>query len=650
MRPFHSIVYKWPNDAKLLIEWINGSEGDAVDPPLIDLVEGCTEELEPDKLASMAIPAICWRDTEDSLFEPMQLRENTEYLIDITLPLSLDEAIAEWKKDRAWPLLTVRNAYKSDPPRRWHVNGQFVTVTGRLNFRSYVGAAELSLPGVDPVTVEVVCTKLGYFEDFRELLDAIAEEYSLLLLEIESPTFVRFTLSDASKPQLMTFLFLLRHAMDDSRLPAAVESILAAPRSMLVQYERIVPTGLQRDLTRGDFLHRLPEGMLTTGGPLRALFRGHTPMYLPETVKSETTDTPENRYVRAFLEDLRDASDDLRNLLIEHGKLIIAKQVDAWRMRISEWLEHPIWKDVRRMTHFPSNSQVLQKSSSYREVLGTDLRMQLGMTLPWSADSQMEADVRGDLRPISQLYEYWCFFFLRSVLRAICGQEIQGGGNLIRETDDGLSFVLRRGTESRVQFRFEDEQGRTAIISLYYNRKFEKSKPDVWDGTYSAKMNPDFSINIDVVADPDRMHWLHFDAKYRLDIAQWESEVSGNAELLPELEAELTNAEDVRIAATFKRSDLFKMHTYRDALLGSRGSYVLFPGSLDKEDVFIRYPGVEHTDDGRHIPSVGAFQANPTQQTAQSDRLERFIRACIERLVTASGYQEELGVIPPEGF
>src|SRR5262249_53407276 len=159
-----------------------------------------------------------------------------------------------------------------------------------------------------------------------------------------------------------------------------------------------------------------------------------------------------------------------------NNKCIVARQVEQWSMRMSEWLEHPVWKDVRRMTHFPSNSQILQKSPSYREVLGTDLRMQLGMTLPRSADTQMEADVGGDLRPVTQVYEYWCFFFLRSVLRTICGREVQAGGNLIRETEDGLNVVLRRGTESRVQFRFEDSTSRSALISLYYNRKFEKSQ------------------------------------------------------------------------------------------------------------------------------------------------------------------------------
>jgi len=498
----------------------------------------------------------------------------------------------------------------------------------------------------------VVCTKIGYFDDFRQLLDAIAEEYAMLLLEIEAPTFARFTLADATEPQIMTFLFLLRHAMDESRLPAAVEDIIASPRSALMHYERIGPTGLQREPPAGEFLHRLPEGTLTPGGPLATLFRGHTPTVLWETIKTETTDTPENRYVKAFLENLRDAAEDLSALLLRHSKVAIGRLVDAWSLRLSEWLSHPVWADVRRLTHFPSNSQILQKASSYREVLATDLRMQLGMNIPWTADRQLEADVRGDLRPVSQLYEYWCFFFLRSVLRSVCGQESHGG-SLIRETHGGLGVVLRRGTESRVRFRFHDKRERTTLISLFYNRKFERTRPgsDVWSGSYSAALNPDFSILIDVAGNAGqyRLHWLHFDAKYRLDVEQWRAELTDNLESLPQLEEELsTSDEDARRMGTYKRDDLFKMHTYRDGLLGSRGSYVLFPGSQDSEEIFIRYPGVEHSESGSYIPSVGAFKASPSQKTAQSLRLERFITVCIERLVRAIDYQEETGLVLPD--
>jgi predicted component of viral defense system (DUF524 family) len=645
MRPLHRIVLAWSESHTIEIEWDGGLEGERVEPPEHAYLQEASLEQQLDTFGVFGTPPICWRESEDGVFAPLQLRENTEYLVDVTLPCDLDAAKAKWVLDNAWPLMTIRNAYKSDPPKRWRKEGGRLVVTGRLNFRSYVGAAQLSLPMMPAATVEVACTKISYFDDFRTLLDAIADEYASLLFEVESPTFAHFSVSDVTEPQLMTFLFLLRHAMEETRLPSAVEAILNSPRSALVQTERSVPLGQQRDPLPADFLQKLPEGTLQPGGPLASLFREYTPMSVPERVKRETFDTPENRYVKSFLENLRDSADDLTIILREKQKTAIAQQVDEWGGRLSDWLQSPLWADVKRMSHFPSNSQILQKAAAYREVLSTDLRIQLGLALPWDAGSSLESDVNGDLRPISQLYEYWCFFFLRSILRHLCSKELPGG-NLIRVTDHGLSVVLQRGTESRVIFRYEDEEGRSARISLFYNRKFARSPKGstTWSGSYSAIFNPDFSIMIDVIADPesDRVHWLHFDAKYRLDVRLWEAELEKDVELFDE---PATNNEDLRTSATYKRNDLFKMHTYRDALLGSRGSYVLFPGAGDKESVFIRYPGVEYSEGSIRIPSVGAFQASPKNQQQQALQIESFIVECVQRLVATTGYQEELGIL-----
>lgn len=647
MQPFHRILFDL-GDRKLEIEWEGGEEGPEVEPPNRDFLTTCTYEQRLDSFGHAGVPPICWRADENMLFEQLQLRENTEYLIDTTLPIDFVDAESEWRANNSWPLTTVRNAYKSDPPKRWRRGAQGVTITGRLNFRSYVGGVEFVLPESPPIAVEVACTKIGYFDDFRALLDAIADEYAALLLEIGSPTFARFSASDATDPQLMTFLFLLRHAMDESRLPAAVESISASPRSMLVQSEIMVPTGMQREPPRADFYTKIPEGYLAPGGPLASLFLGHTPTLVPETTRCETFDTPENRYVKSFLENIRDEADSLRLKLLERDKVTVANQVGEWSERISDWLQNRLWQDVRRMTHFPSNSQILQKATAYREVLATDFRIQLGMDLPWNAGTSLESDVRGDLRPISQLYEYWCFFFLRSVLRNACGPEVAGGSTLVRKVEEGLSVVLRRGVESRLVFRYQDANGRTARVALFYNKKFVRTPlgSQAWDGSYSAIFNPDFSVMIDVVADDtDRVHWLHFDAKYRLDVETWVSEVSDDPN--DETTHLTTSEEEARVISTYKRSDLFKMHTYRDAVLGSRGSYVLFPGSEDAQEIFVRFPGIEYTQIGQHIPSVGAFQANPRHSQAQSQRIESFLIACIEKFVAAAGYQEEIGITPP---
>jgi len=93
----------------------------------------------------------------------------------------------------------------------------------------------------------------------------------------------------------------------------------------------------------------------------------------------------------------------------------------------------------------------------------------------------------------------------------------------------------------------------------------------------------------------DTVHWLHFDSKYRLDFSKWKSELSSTD-----------------IASSFKREDIHKMHTYRDAVLGTRGSYVLYPGNERINELYVRNPDKGYRDTALK-PSVGAFPLKPTE-------------------------------------
>ena len=100
------------------------------------------------------------------------------------------------------------------------------------------------------------------------------------------------------------------------------------------------------------------------------------------------------------------------------------------------------------------------------------------------------------------------------------------------------------------------------------------------------------------------VHWLHFDAKYRLNLSKFKSELKGGLE----------------VATSFKREDIHKMHTYRDAVLGTRGSYVLYPGRERINELYVRNPSVDYRDN-KLMPSVGAFPLKPTVSAVQSDQM-----------------------------
>ena len=93
LSPLHRVRFSWNADRHIEIEWIKGRGLPAPELALgpFSFVE---REGAPDQFALNGVPAICWRDDIAPLFEPFQLRENTEYFLDVTLPLTRAEAEA----------------------------------------------------------------------------------------------------------------------------------------------------------------------------------------------------------------------------------------------------------------------------------------------------------------------------------------------------------------------------------------------------------------------------------------------------------------------------------------------------------------------------------------------------------------------------
>ena len=87
-------------------------------------------------------------------------------------------------------------------------------------------------------------------------------------------------------------------------------------------------------------------------------------------------------------------------------------------------------------------------------------------------------------------------------------------------------------------------------ITIRFNPTFARSAKTA----YSTPLRPDVTVEVG-----DVVH--AFDAKYRI-------------EHLNTVESDVDNG-----ATTYKRADLYKMHTYRDAIKGIRTAFIAYPGS-----------------------------------------------------------------------
>lgn len=105
------------------------------------------EEVDAKQFSSGGLPPMCWR-AGGELFEPFQLREDTDYFVDVTVPLPIVETCQRAATHSAWPFnLRLASAFTREPVKRWReieVGGrQHTIVTGQLRLRSHAGVLDL---------------------------------------------------------------------------------------------------------------------------------------------------------------------------------------------------------------------------------------------------------------------------------------------------------------------------------------------------------------------------------------------------------------------------------------------------------------------------------------------------------------------------
>lgn len=654
--PIHRVRFSWAPSTHVDIEWVKGKGEALSDFPSVPSITLCERETAPDDYAVRGVPAICWRDDTPVLFERLQLRENTDYFIDVKLPMPKDEAVRRAGLQPGWPFSERLGAvFKSDPPRRWKdTDPGSVVISGQLRLRNHAGILDLSLGTGTPLRAEVVCRKISYLSEFQTLLNEVAEFLAELLLQYDSPVSVAFDLTDAREASLAALLFQMRYVMAEDNLPFAAEEVLSQIHATLFSEISRRDIHEVEEASEEALVESLDVSSFEPKGPLARLFRGYTPLEMPVVEIVEIIDTPENRYVKYLLEECALLAQWLASSLREQGKVPTAREAESWALRLQELLAQDAWHGVGIMRRFPSNSQVLLRRRGYRDVLRFDIALQLGLTLPWAQGEKLAEGLTGDIRPVSELYEYWCFFLLRRLLAEICHTELLDSSSFLSFSNKGLQVRLTKGTRSRVTFIYRQEAEKSVKVALYYNRRFQRPSRNLqsWEGSYTAVFDPDYSIAITVMDGVAvQKHWLHFDAKYRLEPADVVQLLhDSGTDMMADADDDEIGYEQ-EISRLHRREDLFKMHTYRDGILSTRGAYILFPGDgigLRMEgsiqNFFIRHPSAFRGEAAYTFPSVGAFDLCPGRDETQLPVLKSFLNNVLEAVATGRPYKEEQGL------
>lgn len=509
---------------------------------------------------------------------------------------------------------------------------------GRILPRGHTGLLVLYLVDnrdrtIASAGVEVRSVKVGYRSDYRSMLNFIAERSTDLLLRLPAPAFVRLRPVGAAEPKTIAQRFAFaRYVVRSDAFRNAIARIIAAP------HERTVRE-LQSTDVRG--------GFATSAGAMRQLASRHPRIPVPEghalrrrlpslplqilrPRSGAGYDTPENRFVKFVLDELDNFFSSMERALagvrtVEAIRL--ASEVAVLRNDIAALASHEFFRRIGDLQELPLGSSVLQGRSGYRELLQAWLRFNLAAALDWDGGE----DVYGaGKRDVATLYEYWLFFKLLDLFVTKFRLPDTTISSLLERSSDSFCIRLKRGSHTAVEGTYST-YGRSLRVRFSFNRTFKRDGPLSANypaaGSWTRTMRPDYTLTIWPDAFSEReseeqelvVH-LHFDAKYRIETL---------AELFGDDALERPDAASVQEAETVKRTDLLKMHAYRDAIRRTAGAYVLYPGD---ENVMWR---------GYHeiLPGVGAFAVTPSNNSG-FEALSTFIDDVVLNLTDRASQRE----------
>lgn len=548
---------------------------------------------------------------------------------------------------------SLKDAHRRGRNVLWRPVGFEKEPFGEFRVSNYLGTASITLPfWPNPIYFEIQSRKISYHEDYRNMVADIGRHCAQLLLDWETPTSFRLE-SDATKDStgLLEKFFFLRHALANDLLEIHFENIANRPHAKLLKEDVWMPAGLANCPKFAS--HPLKYGRNWRPTDDEGVFQvsGLTPAEMLHERKYESYDTPPNRFIRFALNEFREVCEQVMERFGQQQGTAYKEAADL-RDKLDTVLAKPFFDDVGDLNRIPFENQTLQRRDGYRDILGAWLLLQNAAKLNWPGKNDF---YDGTNRDAATLYEFWLYFVLREVLQKEMGmKEIspetgkQGSVTPFRD-DVNHGINLKRGQKSVSVYEWEGK----VRVHLYYNRSFYRQvgasdesrefsksyRPNPKkSGSYSRIFRPDFTLVFFPVEHGDKrgvdaseeeaekkeaICYLHFDAKYRIDELK---DILG--EDFPETNEENSRnylnmeSDETKARNTYRRGDLYKMHTYNDAIRRTAGSYVFYPGEKNEgKTEFCRYEEI--------VPGVGAFRMLPTspfssgQQStnAQSSRL-----------------------------
>ncbi len=490
---------------------------------------------------------------------------------------------------------------------RWETDNR--QARGQFNFGNFLGTGWIELDKEQKVSFEVISAKLGYEDEYLALLKDLTEQSLSLLFDFEAPTSAQLTLDpDKEQKSVLEAFLLLQASLPVQDLRAAMGMIRARPHSKLESDDRWLPASVATGQhAMGDPIGRIRWAIQPgTGKPL--------PVEALERKRRDTTDTPPNRFLKFALEHFRELCLSIKSDVSQYGPRLIST-ADELLGEINQQLRSELVKSAGRQTRIPYENQVLQKREGYRQLLRTWIVSNSALSIRDIQNGELLSP-SAENRQVPDLYEYWLFFFLADALESMPGakdvdrryvKELnpEGQATIALSHKDSPRLVLKVGKGESMRY-----------VALYYNRSFARGtgytsysltlRPDYTVETFPVIYGDNFELCQRSAAKAGEISYIHFDAKFR--IQNLDMSAAGDAQRNDEIADDLTAKPD----------DVYKMHTYNEAIRGTAASVILFPGDRAPDgalnQAFKKYREL--------IPGVGALAIRPGDAGARAAALK----------------------------
>lgn len=422
-------------------------------------------------------------------------------------------------------------------------------ISGIINFGNCAGFSEFKIYSngkkVLVIRVEVFPSKISYKEDYQDMLQDISNEIYGAVLDFMSKTFKEFSIGKTQTSIPALFFEIIKRIY--CKFINAANTIISSPHHKLNIEHPVVPSHKVKktDNKTIEWLLKHPENVVKNS-------TGYTVIKAPTVQKHITYNTTENQFTKFIIKTVVRKLTDFKDRYEKSTRTPesdVVNTVDNMVSGLNKLISNSFFKDVDDYRATQSMSLVFSMAPGYKELFKYYLMMHRGLTL--------NGDVfRMSLKDTAQLYEYWCFIKLVSLMK----KNYQlASPDVIKIDNTGVTVSLVKGRKSEVKF-INPRTGERIVLA--YNPGEQN--------TQTVNQKPDNVLTLDKRGSDVEYKYV-FDAKYRI-------ENNPSDPFYPDNEPGP------------KVSDINTMHRYRDSIVYENkgpsrfmfektmfGAYVLFP-------------------------------------------------------------------------